>query len=302
MTRSNISLFRFSTVFSVCLVCILLVSCGTSKTLKLLSQAEVLADAGNTQDALEVYESVISDFKGKGKAVPDSLYVRAGWLAYTNSLHHKAIGFFEKVSMSGVVDCNTMLYLSKSYRAIDNLSKEISTLEQIAGNCDGFDSLFSVQTRLMHTYLESQNYDKALSLWAEIPDKKESSEPLMTDYLEVLRVTGNKSEALEAVKKLLKINPANTSGLFYMGSSYYHQAESKYQAEMEAYNANKTQRRYLYLVEQLKLITKDYQTAKFYFETLYKYEPNNRNAEYLANIFARLNNESKSQYYRGLIK
>ena len=302
MTRSNISFFRFSTVFSVCLVCMLLVSCGTSKTLKLLSQAEVLADAGNTQDALEVYESVISDFKGKGKAVPDSLYVRAGWLAYTNSLHNKAIGFFEKVSMSGVVDCNTMLYLSKSYRAIDNLSKEISTLEQISGNCDGFDSLFSVQTRLMHTYLESQNYDKALSLWAEIPDKKESSEPLMTDYLEVLRVTGNKSEALATVKKLLKINPANTSGLFYMGSSYYHKAESKNQAEMEAYNANKTQRRYLYLVEQLKLITKDYQTAKFYFETLYKYEPNNRNAEYLASIFARLNNESKSQYYRGLIK
>jgi uncharacterized protein HemY len=271
-------------------------------TVKQISQAEVLADSGYMQRALNIYDLLIAESEGKRKPVPDSVYVRAGMLALEVNDNHKAIGYLEKATLAASSDCSSLFSLSKAYRAIDNLSKEISALEQISDNCSSFDSLFSVQTRLMHTYIMSQNFDKALALWSEIPDGKESSEPLLTDYLTVLMEGDNDVEAMEIVKKLLKVNPKNTTGLFYLGSFYYLKAENKYHAEMDSYNANKTQRRYLYLVEQLKMITKDYQAAKFYFETLYTFEPNNRNAEYLANIFARLNNESKSQYYRSLIK
>jgi tetratricopeptide (TPR) repeat protein len=302
MVNTRFFSFREVLFFSSLIALSFLVSCGTTKTVKLISQAEVLVDSGYKQRAISIYDLLIADTEGKGKPVPDSVYARAGMLALEFNDNHKAIGYLEKATSTAGADCSSLFLLSKAYRAIDNLSKEISALEQVIDNCSGFDSLFSVQTRLMHTYILSQNYDKALALWTKIPDGKESSEPLLTDYLTVLMEGDNDVEAMEIVKKLLKVNPKNTAGLFYLGSFYYLKAENKYRAEMDSYNANKTQRRYLYLVEQLKMITKDYQAAKFYFETLYKFEPNNRNAEYLANIFARLNNESKSQYYRSLIK
>jgi hypothetical protein len=67
---------------------------------------------------------------------------------------------------------------------------------------------------------------------------------------------------------------------------------------MEAYDKNKTNKQYKRLLEELKVVTTEFKDAKSKYENLYRLNPKPSYAQYLSNIYVRLNDKEKADYYR----
>jgi hypothetical protein len=87
-----------------------------------------------------------------------------------------------------------------------------------------------------------------------------------------------------------------------MAKKYYNIAENRYQAEMKAYENNKTRKQYALLLEALDEITEEFKISLGYFETLYRLNPRPVYANYMGNIYVRFNDQEKADYYLNLAK
>lgn len=75
-----------------------------------------------------------------------------------------------------------------------------------------------------------------------------------------------------------------------MAHKYYWKAENRYQAEMKAYNENKTRKQYAELLKAFKIVTNDFKQSLEYYTKLYNLYPKPEYAKYLGNIIM-INNE-----------
>jgi Flp pilus assembly protein TadD len=87
--------------------------------------------------------------------------------------------------------------------------------------------------------------------------------------------------------------------LNWFAEKYYWKAEKNYQAQMEAYEKNRTRKQYAILLREFKLVSSDFREALNYFSKLYRLYPDPEYARYLGNIYARLNDGQKARYYHG---
>ena len=67
---------------------------------------------------------------------------------------------------------------------------------------------------------------------------------------------------------------------------------------MKAYRENRTRKQYAILLEAFKQVSTDFRTSRDYFLRLYKINPDPAYAEYLGNIFTRLEDKEKAAYYK----
>ncbi|MFB6317878.1 tetratricopeptide repeat protein [Saccharicrinis sp. FJH54] len=284
-------------------IIILLSACGTPKKIsELNNDAYLLAAENNTKDALNKTEQIISFYESKNKTASDTTYAFAGELALKSGQNNKAINYLNSAVEAGNTDAGTYYNLGQAYGRVNNLSYEISTLEKFLEKFPENDLSTEVKKNLMDAYIESENWIKAEKLWKNLDENQKEDARLMEDYVILQNQLENPEEAFSYAVKLFGKDQKNSTALFTLGLHYYKKAETRYTTEMAAYEKRKTRRQYAYLLDQLKIATKDYQAAKKYFEKLYEVDPQKEYAGYLANINARLNNKKKAEYYRNLAR
>jgi hypothetical protein len=82
-----------------------------------------------------------------------------------------------------------------------------------------------------------------------------------------------------------------------MGKKYFWNAEDVYVKEMTDYKNNRTTSQYKRLLNKLDEVYPTFEKARDYFLKLYKLDPRPEYAEFLDNIYNRLQEEQKAEYY-----
>ncbi len=158
------------------------------------------------------------------------------------------------------------------------------------------------RNRLFLDEIEATNWQEALALWPKLPDTTRSDLGYRTAVLKAY-VGLNKTKIADTLAvAVLKEEPKNVPALDYLAQKYFWLAENSYRAENKAYEKNHTYQQYAKLIAAYKVITRNYQRSLAYFKTLFPLERTSQNARYLSDIYGRLTNKKKADYYRALSK
>lgn len=275
---------------------------GGSKTTTMIENGTAAYNNGNYEKALESFEEVIASYEKEGNPQECPVYDDAGLAAIKLGMVEKGIGYLELSQTYRTAGPDAYVALSEYYRARDNLSKEIDALAALEEKYPGSDPAKQYRKRLFEVYVESENWQPALAAWGKLGPEKNTDPRLLENYLLLNTELGNKGQADETAEKLLSVDPDNIPALEWLAEKYYWKAENRYQAEMEAYENNKTNRQYKKLLEAFETVSTDFRTSLNYFKKLYTLSPSGDYARYLSNIYARLDDKEKAEYYKGLIK
>ncbi len=273
-----------------------------SKTTTIIQNGTVAYNNENYEKALESFEKVIASYEKEGNPQECPVYDDAGLAAIRLGMPEKGIGYLELSQIYQTAGPDAYMALSEYYRAKDNLSKEIDALAALEEKYPESDQAKQYRKRLFEVYVESENWQPALETWSKLGPMKNTDPELLENYLLLNKELGNKDEADDAAEKLLSTDQENIPALEWLAEKYYWKAENRYQSEMEAYENNKTNRQYKKLLEAFETVSADFKTALNYFKKLYNLNPSGDYARYLSNIYARLDDKQKAEYYKSLIK
>lgn len=275
-------------------------SCTVSKQInELSSQGNTAFETGEYQKAFETYEEIIGLKTSRNKKIEPILYEKAGIAAWEVGETSKAIDYIEKSKQAGVVSSKAIYTLAKAYLKIDNLSREITNLEDYINKYPNGNELKDVQHQLFLAYVKSENWGLADSMWSKISndDQTNSNARLLEGYLMLCNALKRSENLVPMAKNLLKVEPNNIIALEALAFEYYNLAENSYQSEMKAYQKNRTNKQYRQLLKALEVINSNFQISRDYFESLYKINPTSRYATYLGNIHTRFDNKKQANYY-----
>lgn len=276
----------------------LLAGCTTgSKVASVKKNADQAFNSANYTAALAGYEQIIQDFKAEGKTDECPVYGKAGLAAMETGNLNKALDYLQMDTYTPFASAETYRGLARGYKKIDNLSKEIMALNDYIEKFPEGEHINEMKTRLFETYVVSENWEFAEELWPGIPDS-EKDEALISKWFTVNRALDKKDQADIISTRLLKLNPNHIPALEWQAEKAFDKAESHYQKEMQAYEKNKTNKQYKRLLAELKVVTTEFQDAKRQYKKLYDLEPKSEYARYLSNIYVRLNDKEKADYYR----
>ncbi len=262
-----------------------------------LQQAETDFIAGNYEAALTGYENEMAAKKSQAAVADGIVYRNAGLSALALKQTAKAIEYLEVAKHTTAVDAETWAALAKCYREIDNLSKEIDALEKYIERYPDGKEISSFRVRLFETYVTSENWDLAFGAWPSIAETASLQLKLLNDYFKVNKKLGNDANCDELTPKMLQLDDKNPAALDWQAKKYFWKAEDLYVAEMNAYEANKTNKQYLKLLEALKQSTADFKIALGYFDRLYAIDPKPDYADYIGNIYTRFDDKEKAAFY-----
>lgn len=296
---------KFFTTTKVALVMLVAIftSCAVStKTKQLNTQANTALQAGDYAKALDSYEEIITLAESNGKQAKPQVYQSAGVAAWNLKQPDKAISYLEKVKQNDGAVAETFSTLAKAYKEIDNLSKEINHLEAYVERYPTGVEMGEMRSMLFLAYVESENWEPAANLWTTLDDAAKEQEPYLTGYLKVNRKLEKALMCDELASKLIKLNKNNLEALEYLADKHYWLAENSYLSEMKAYEKNRTNKQYKQLLAAFKVANANYKTSRDYYEKLYKLSPQSSYANFLGNIYTRLENKTKAAYYYKLSK
>jgi len=260
-------------------------------------KAQIAYNQGNYAAALALWEKSIAKYERRHKEAKYPFYTKAGMAAIKLKKTDEARQLFEKAIHSASVSPVAYVELAKIYRKIDNLSLEIFTLENYIKKYPDGEAIEAMRERLFATYVESENWNEALKLWKKLPEQIKNGITYKTDYLKVNIALKNTEVGDRISSEILKSDPKNVTALDWKAKKYFWLAENRYQAELNAYSKNKTRSRYVELLRVFKVVTVNFKRSLNYFRKLYSLQPTAENANYLGNIYARLNDDAKAKYY-----
>jgi len=280
-------------------VVILLAACSTTKEVKKSTvTGENYMLSGQYTEALNYYENNMREAELKGKSVSGDIFRKAGEAAYKLNNKSKAQSYFEKAVDLNSLSAEMLLMQADCYKEIDNLSKEIITLESYITNYPNGKDIKIAKLRLFETCLESQNWEQTEKLWTSFGVEAEKDKNLMDIYLKANIAQKNDLKTAALAAKLLKLDEKNIAALEIIGENYFWKAENRYQAETDAYDKKKTRSQYAKLLKALDVVTSDFKKSLGYYKKLYTIQPDKKYALFLGNIYARLNDKEKSTYYK----
>lgn len=290
---------KYKTFFYPLLIFFLLSACSKTKRIsELTEKGDAAYKVSEYSQAMNHWEELVSILENKNKKPEAILYVKMGNAALKSEQYDKAQKYFEKADNTDFSDAKMYAGLAECYRKIDNLSKEITALENYVRKYPEGKDINELRTRLFETYVESENWEKALELWPQLTSETQSDIKIIEGFFKTNQALGNNKTCEDLAKKLLEKDKNNVVGLEFTGKKYYLKAENRYQAELKAYEKNKTRKQYSKLLKAFKIVAADFKKARFSYLKLYSIEPLPNYATYLANIYARLNDKKKSDYYR----
>ena len=272
--------------------------CSSSKNITQTMQDGQTAYAeGNYQKAFSDWEVVIEDYKNQGKANECPVYTEAAAAAMHLGQLEKAIQYLEAESNTANVEAITYYELAGLYRKIDNLSKELDELDTYVAKYPEGENIEQVQTRLFEIYLETDRWEDAIAKWNDLSPESQSGLQIIEGYFLANKKLKNDDVCDKFALLLLELDNENVMALDWFAKQLFWKAEKRYQDEMKAYNTNKTNKQYNRLLKALDVVSKDFKTSLGYFKTLYAIDPNPQYAKYLGDIYNRLDDKKKANYY-----
>ena len=271
-------------------------STGTNLT-KMIQDGEKAYQAGNYQKALDDYETVIADYKSQGKVNECPVFYEAAASALQLGMADKALEYFEQNRYTPQVNGDTYIQLSTIYREKDNLSKELDALETYLEKYPGGEKTNWVHERLFGIFVEIEEWDRVIEEYGYVSGPNRQEPELIEGYFLANKALDNDTVCDRLASEMLAADPENLLALDWMAKKYFWKAEDLYQAELRAYDKNKTNKQYNRLLRALDEVSADFKTALGYFKTCYKLDPNPKTARYLGNIYNRLDDQKKADYY-----
>lgn len=227
-------------------------------------------------------------------------FAQAAQSAFKSGDQTQSVNWFDQARYKNFSNAEMYLTLAKIYNSQQNISKELSALEYYKSNFN--ENLSEVNERLYQINFEIKMFDKALLSWAEMDENSKNEISNLKTYFKINKAMENTAVCDSLSLAILDKETANVDALEWNGNKYYWLGENRYQLEIEKYNKNKTNKQYKILLTELDLATADFKKALPFFEKLWKIEPGEKYASYMANIYARFGDESKVDYYRKFMK
>ena len=289
---------KFSTLIQGLIFILLIQSCASSlNTTKLSDDVEAAYQAGNYEAVLQSLDPIIESRESKGKKAKALVYVKAGISALELKQDDKARKYLESAKELGYSSPEMYASLAKVYKNIDNLSKEITALEQYREKFPQGEKINKITNRLLATYVESKNWDLGIDLWNNIETSAQSDPNLLGNYLLINNGLGNQEKCDQLAKQILKLEANNITALEYYAEKYFWKAENLYVSEMNAYKKKRTASQYKKLLKALDKVWPNFKKSRDYFLKLYKIDPKPEYAKYLGNIYTRYDDKQKAAYY-----
>lgn len=253
--------------------------------------------AGDHETALAGYEALVADRRSRDEEVDAAFYRGAGLSAHAMGQTGKVLEYLEPIRHDRTAGAEVFAALAMAYREVDNLSREITSLEVYLENYPEGPEYNTFRLRYFETMVESMNWDQALKLWPQIEEEARGDESLLNKYLAVHEALGNEETANEIAAELLRLNPDNADALNRMGRLHFERAVEIHERETRVYERNRTHRQYNQLLQAYEVMNRDLRTALGYFLRLHELQPTRETASYLRNIYTRFNDEERARYY-----
>jgi tetratricopeptide (TPR) repeat protein len=283
------------------LAVLFLAACGGPKNLtKYKESAKSAIAEGNYSVAVESWKNYFEQQAATAEGITGEEYAEAAKTAYKAGMNEQATDWFDQARYKNYSGEEMYLTLAEIFRGQDNLSKELSALEYYRENFSKTNA--EVNSRLFSIYDEIDMTEKALTIWKNLPDSKKNTEENLEKYFEINKELDNEAVVDSVSLELLEVNPNHTEALEWNAMKHYWKAENLYKSEMRKYEANKTRSQYRKLLEQLDVVTANFKKSLTYFEKLWEQNPGEKYAPYMANIYARFNDEQKASYYRKFVE
>jgi hypothetical protein len=274
--------------------------CTGGKNLQTASAVEDAFRSGDYRTALENSETIIRLAEEKGRQSEGQVYTIAGISAYEIEEYNKSLKYLEQARGLDHRDEGLYWYLAMNYRRIDNLSKEITALETYASLFPEGENIRDVRRRLLRTCIESENYQMAEEIWTLMDSTSREDLENLETWLLLNQGQENESLCDSLSSVILQKDPENESALRWTAESHFWKAENSYQYQMRAYKQNRTRNQYTILLKAFEQVNIDFRKSRDYFLKLYEMNPDPKYARFLGNIFTRLEDRSKADYYKKL--
>lgn len=291
---------RISIIF-ILFIALFLGSCSSTTSIsKNTDSASQALATGDYETAYTLYNSYIQQHKEAKKEVEGNIFASAGKAALKLNKIEEAEAYFKEAYYKKYADADMYNDMISIYKKQDNLSKEMDALEFFTQNFATDSRFTKINNRLFATYIESENWDKAVDMWPFFTAKTQKEIPLMELYLIAQKKLDNNAVADKLALDILNYNGKNKIALEQLASKYFWKAENNYQAEIEAYEKNKTNKQYNIMLKALDGITADFKKSLAYYQKLYKLYPSKEYAKYIANIYTRFQDKNNADKYRKL--
>ena len=278
-----------------------LAACGGPKNLTIYKNSANSAVAeGNYAAAVELWKTYFNAQSETEEGITGDEYAQAAKTAFEAGMNDQATDWFDQARYKNYADAEMYMILAEIFHERDNLSKELSALEYFRENF-GKDNP-EVNSRLFSIYDEIDMTEKALNVWEKLPESERRKEANLEKFFEINKELENEAVVDSVSLALLEVNPVHAEALEWNAMKYYWRAENLYKREMQKYESNKTRSQYRKLLEQLDVVTANFKKSLTYFEKLWKQNPGENYAPYMANIYARFNDEQKANYYRQFLE
>ncbi len=275
-------------------------SLNTSAKSRHKDKAQIAYNQGNYETALALWKKSIAKYEKRNKGAQCPFYTKAGMAALKLGKDEEARNLFGKAIYSASVSPEAFIELARLYRKINNLSLEIDALEKYVKKYPTGKDITPMRERLFATYVESENWQEALNLWSKLPAVFRDNTTNETALLKVNIALGKTEACNRLAAEILKSDPKNISALSWEAKKYFWLAENRYQAELKAYNKNKTNSQYAELLRAFKVVTINFKKSLVYFRRLFPLQHTSENALFIGNTYARLSSPSKAKYYHNL--
>ncbi len=282
---------------------ILLMACGTQKKLiQTRNTANQYYYQKQYDSAYANYQRLIDTYEAKNMPPDAEIYAAAGKSLFYAGQKAKGIEYLNTAEQHGFEDEQSLFIKISYYQSIDNLSKEITTLEKYVRQYPDGPNIKEVYRRCFITGWQSKNYQSSLTYYnklsTEDKNKKENLEIAYNLYQKI----GSNDDANTIAEKLYQLDSENLIGLNYKALSTYNEVEKEYVAAIKAYEAKKTNSSYKIMRTKVQALAPKYRQARDLYLKLYNKYKRPGDAAYLARIYTRLNDPQTAKKYDNLSK
>lgn len=279
------------------------VACSGGKQITQTMQSGQSAyNTGDYQKALADWEIVIAHYKKTDTEKECPVYSEASDAAGKLGQTEKAIRYLKSDLYTPFANGDSYFKLAGLYRQIDNLSNEMDMLEAYSSKYPDGEKIDDVKSRLFEINTEIKNWEVVVGLWGSLSTNTQAEVPIIEMYFLANEKLKNDSVCDRLALQLLEQDNKNTVALEWMAKKLFWQAENKYQNELKAYSKNKTNKQYKKLLNALDVVSSDFKKSLVYFKTLYAVDPSPAYAKYLGDIYNRLDDKKKADYFYKLSK
>lgn len=300
MTAIKNSSKRYFTNAALLVMMIIAAACSTPKVVvNYKANAEKAQLTGDYAAAAAAWSRYFNEQVASLDEIPGATFAEAAKTAYRAGNTQQAIEWFDQARYKDYADEKMYEILAEIYHNQDNLSKEMETLEFYTSRFGTEND--TVNQRLFQIYYDINMNEKALSAWQALDDSLQDNLEMTDKYFQLNKKLGNTEIADSVSLELLEKDQDHVEALEWNAIKYYKLGEELYAREMKKYENNNTTGQYKRLLKQLDVVTNYFQKALTYFDKLWEINPGKEYAPYMANIYARFDEEKKAAYYRSFL-